>query len=198
MQMLGLHSPKATTLPNLNSISTCKSKSYKNSHFLHPCKTTCQEDTYYMLINTIVHKRLPCLVNNPQHKGFIQCHFHGPKCQVPIKPRKNNCLQVPLLINLHNTRKPLLVNFDHLVPKGVQGHGRKKGGMHVHVLGIEDKTQFITLMSYVASKNNASFPSHLFGKTKLTLSPRNHGSILFLKYSYKHWMNLQICKIFLN
>jgi hypothetical protein len=33
-------------------------------------------------------------------------------------------------------------------------------------LEIEDKTQFITLMSYVASKNNASFPSHLFGKTK--------------------------------
>jgi hypothetical protein len=40
-------------------------------------------------------------------------------------------------------------------------------------------------MSYVASKNNASFASHLFGKTKLSLSPWNHGRILFLKYSYK-------------
>lgn len=104
------------------------------------------------LINTIVDKKFPYLVDTPQHKGFIQCDSNGPKCQVPIKSRKNNGPQLPLLIKLHDVPKSLLVHFDHIIPKGAQGHGRKKGRMHVHVLGIEDKKQFITLMSYIASR----------------------------------------------
>ncbi len=97
-------------------------------------------------------KRLPYLVDNPQHKGFIWCDSHGPKCQVPIKSRKNNGPQVPILIKLHNVPKSLLVHFDHIIPKGGSRTWEKKGRTHVHVLGIEDKKQFITLMSYVASR----------------------------------------------
>jgi len=76
--------------------------------------------------------------------------------------------------------------------------------MHVHVLGTKGKNKFITLMSYVASRLILPFQVIFFGKTKLSLPPRNHGRILcfsmgwILKYSYNHPMNLQICKDFLT
>jgi hypothetical protein len=50
--------------------------------------------------------------------------------------------------------------------------------MHVHVLGIKGKNKFITLMSYVASRLILPFQVIFFGKTKLSLPPRNHDRIL--------------------
>ncbi len=97
-------------------------------------------------------KRLPYLVDNPQHKGFIWCDSHGPKCQVPIKSRKNNGPQVPSLIKLHNVPKVLVGPFWSYNTKGSSRTREKKGRMHVHVLEIEDKKQFITLMSYISSR----------------------------------------------
>ncbi len=137
------------------------------------------------LISTIVHKRLPHLIYNPQHKRskvsytwtkmFIKSHLNwsyiAPTTTTSKLPldwkskSKTMALRVTFLVKWHNIPKSLMVNYNqtkvHPILKGAQGHWKKRCKTCICSKNKGQKTSHkISVFCYLTI--NVFFPNHLY------------------------------------
>jgi hypothetical protein len=114
--------------------------------------------------------------------------------------------RVTFLVKLHNIPKSLMFNYNqtkvHPIPTRGSRTSEKKGVKHVHVVGMKDKKQVTTLVSFATSQLMFLFQIIFTNKMERCLPPHNHGKSLcyferwHLTYSNNHWNSLQISKDF--